>query len=196
MPGFSTAKTVTNVSGRGVGMDVVKKSIDALQGSIEIISKKGEGTTIILKLPLTMAIIDGLLVQIEDVLYIMPLAAIEECVELTRADVERAHGKHIASIRGEIVPYIRLREMFAHSGMSPDIEQIVTARIDGNRVGFVVDQVVGQHQTVIKSMSRMYRDIEHISGATILGDGNVALILDLGKLSQQAELFEKQAAQE
>ena len=196
MPGFSTAKTITNVSGRGVGMDVVKKGIDALQGSIEIVSKKGEGTTIILKLPLTMAIIDGLLVQIEDVLYIMPLAAIEECVELTRADVDHAHGKHMATIRGEIVPYIRLREMFAHSGKSPDIEQIVTARIDGNRVGFVVDQVVGQHQTVIKSMGRMYRDVEHISGATILGDGNVALILDMGKLAHKAELLEKQANQE
>jgi two-component system chemotaxis sensor kinase CheA len=196
MPGFSTATTITNVSGRGVGMDVVKKSIDALQGSIEMVSKKGVGTTITLKLPLTMAIIDGLLVQIEDVLYIMPLAAIEECVELTREDVAHAHGKHMASIRGEIVPYIRLREMFAHGGATPEIEQIVTARIDGNRVGFVVDQVVGQHQTVIKSMSRMYRDIEHISGATILGDGNVALILDLCKLAQQAEILEKQANQE
>jgi two-component system chemotaxis sensor kinase CheA len=126
----------------------------------------------------------------------MPLAAIEECVELTREDVARAHGKHMASIRGEIVPYIRLREMFAHGGAPPEIEQIVTARIDGSRVGFVVDQVVGQHQTVIKSMSRMYRNIEHISGATILGDGNVALILDLGKLAQQAEILEKQAGQE
>ncbi len=193
MPGFSMAKNITNVSGRGVGMDVVKKGIDALHGTIEIVSKKGVGTTITLKLPLTMAIIDGLLVQIEDVHYIMPLAAIEECVELTREDVASAHGKHIASIRGEIVPYIRLREMFMHGGTVPAIEQIVTARIDGDRMGFVVDQVVGQHQTVIKSMSRMYRDIEYMSGATILGDGNVALILDLPKLAQHAEMIEKQA---
>ena len=192
-PGFSMAKNITNVSGRGVGMDVVKKGIDALQGTIEMVSKKGFGTTITLKLPLTMAIIDGLLVQIEDVHYIMPLAAIEECVELTREDVAGAHGKHIARIRGEIVPYIRLREMFMHGGIAPAIEQIVTARIDDVRVGFVVDQVVGQHQTVIKSMSRMYRDIEHVSGATILGDGNVALILDLPKLAQHAEMIEKQA---
>ena len=193
MPGFSMAKNITNVSGRGVGMDVVKKGIDALHGTIEIVSKKGIGTTITLKLPLTMAIIDGLLVQIEDVHYIMPLAAIEECVELTRDDVASAHGKHIARIRGEIVPYIRLREMFMHGGIAPAIEQIVTARIDGGRVGFVVDQVVGQHQTVIKSMSRMYRDIEYMSGATILGDGNVALILDLPKLAQHSEMIEKQA---
>jgi two-component system, chemotaxis family, sensor kinase CheA len=192
-PGFSMAKNITNVSGRGVGMDVVKKGIDALQGTIEMVSKKGFGTTITLKLPLTMAIIDGLLVQIENVHYIMPLAAIEECVELTREDVAGAHGKHIARIRGEIVPYIRLREMFMHGGIAPAIEQIVTARIDDVRVGFVVDQVVGQHQTVIKSMSRMYRDIEHVSGATILGDGNVALILDLPKLAQHAEMIEKQA---
>ncbi len=192
-PGFSMAKNITNVSGRGVGMDVVKKGIDALQGTIEMVSKKGFGTTITLKLPLTMAIIDGLLVQIENVHYIMPLAAIEECVELTREDVAGAHGKHIARIRGEIVPYIRLREMFMHGGIAPAIEQIVTARIDDVRVGFVVDQVVGQHQTVIKSMSRMYRDIEHVSGATILGDGNVALILDLPKLAQYAEMIEKQA---
>ncbi len=193
MPGFSMAKTVTNVSGRGVGMDVVKKGIDALQGTIEMLSEKGVGTTITLKLPLTMAIIDGLLVQIDDIHYIMPLAAIEECVELTREDVAKAHGKHVASIRGEIVPYICLREMFTHGGSAPAIEQIVTARIDGSRVGFVVDQVVGQHQTVIKSMSRMYRDIEHVSGATILGDGNVALILDLPKLAQHAEIREKQS---
>jgi two-component system chemotaxis sensor kinase CheA len=190
-PGFSMAQTITNVSGRGVGMDVVKKSIDALRGSIEIATQKGLGTTITLKLPLTMAIIDGLLVRINDNHYIMPLAAIEECVELTREDVQHAHGKHIANIRGQIVPYINLREMFRYNGTAPAIEQIVTAKIDGSRVGFVVDQVIGQHQTVIKSMSRLYRDIEYISGATILGDGNVALIFDLTKLAHRAEIIEK-----
>ena len=190
-PGFSLAKEVTNVSGRGVGMDVVKKGIENLQGGIEIISRKGMGTSIILKLPLTMAIIDGLLVKIGDIHYIMPLAAIEECIELTREDLARAHGKHIANIRGEIVPYILLRELFSQEGRVPDIQQIVTARIDGSRIGLVVDQVVGQHQTVIKSMSRIYRDIEYISGATILGDGSVALILDLPKLIRHSEIMEK-----
>ena len=135
-----------------------------------------------------MAIIDGLLVRIEDTHYIMPLAAIEECVELTRKDVEEAHGKHIASIRGEIVPYIHLRQLFGHLGECPDNEQIVPARIDGGRIGFVVDQVIGQHQTVIKSISRMYNHIEYVSGATILGDGSVALILDLPKLVRHAEV--------
>ncbi len=186
-PGFSTAKEVTNVSGRGVGMDVVKRSIDALQGTIEITSQRGTGSTVSLKLPLTMAIIDGLLVRIAQAYFVMPLAAIEECVELTRADAAKAHGKNLTSIRGQIVPYIRLRERFSIDGQAPAIEQIVTTSIDGLTVGFVVDQVVGEHQTVIKTMGRVYRDVEAVSGATILGDGTVALILDLPKLLQGAE---------
>jgi len=186
-PGFSTAQTVTSVSGRGVGMDVVKRGIEALQGSVDIASQKGVGTTITLKLPLTLAIIDGLLVRIEDHHYIMPLSAIEECVELTREDVEKSHGKNLADIRGEIVPYIRLREEFALFGTAPEIEQIVTARINDRRIGFVVDEVVGEHQTVIKSLGRIYRDVDDVSGATILGDGRVALILDLPKLLNNTE---------
>ncbi|MDO8945385.1 MAG: chemotaxis protein CheW, partial [Desulfobacterales bacterium] len=133
----------------------------------------------------------GLLVRIGDSHYIMPLSAIEECVELTRKDVDAAHGKHLAEIRGEIVPYIRLRDQFAILGAAPAIEQIVTARIDGQRIGFVVDEVVGGHQTVIKSLGRIYRNVEAVSGATILGDGRVALILDLPKLIASAELAER-----
>jgi len=185
--GFSTAKKVSSVSGRGVGMDVVKRGIETLQGTIEIVSEKGRGSSIILKLPLTLAIIDGLLVRIGDDYFIMPLSAIEECVELTEADIARAHGKCIAEIRGEIVPYLRLRDAFAFQGVRPVIEQIVTTRIDGGRVGFVVDQVVGGHQTVIKNLGRMCKDVKSVSGATILGDGTVALILDLPKIVQQAE---------
>jgi two-component system chemotaxis sensor kinase CheA len=196
MPGFSTARQVTNVSGRGVGMDVVKRGIDALQGTIDISSSMGAGTTISLKLPLTLAIIDGLLVRIGVSHYIMPLSAIEECVELTRKDVDAAHGKHLAEIRGEIVPYIRLRDQFAIHGDIPEIEQIVTARIDGQRIGFVVDEVVGEHQTVIKSLGRIYRAVEDVSGATILGDGRVALILDLPKLVAKAESAEKHTGNE
>lgn len=195
MPGFSTAKQVTSVSGRGVGMDVVKRGIDALQGTIDVSSIKGAGTVIILKLPLTLAIIDGLLVRIGTSHYIMPLSAIEECVELTRKDVEAAHGKHLAEIRGELVPYIRLRDQFGIDGDIPEIEQIVTARINGQRIGFVVDEVVGEHQTVIKSLGRIYRTVEAVSGATILGDGRVALIMDLPKLFAKAELEEKEIGQ-
>ena len=186
-PGFSTAKKITNVSGRGVGMDVVKRAIDALRGSIEINSKKGVGTTITLKLPLTLAIIEGLLVNIEKECFVFPLSAVEECVELTHKDVENSHGRHLANVRGQVVPYIRLRDNFRIKGNSPPIEQIVIIGLDGRRVGFVVDNVIGEHQTVIKSLGRFYRDVEGISGATILGDGTVALILDIAKLVESEE---------
>ena len=189
-PGFSTARQITNVSGRGVGMDVVKRSIDALRGSIDVSSQKATGTTITLKLPLTLAIIDGLLVQVGDGHYVLPLSIVEECVELTREDVARAHGRHITYVRGGIVPYIRLRERFAISGDSPEVEQIVITESPGGKVGFVVDMVIGEHQTVIKNMGRVYRDVDVISGATILGDGTVALIMDIPKLVEGVEAQE------
>lgn len=185
-PGFSMAKKITNISGRGVGMDVVKKGIDALGGALEINSKKHEGTTITLKLPLTLAIIDGLLVQIGEAFFILPLSAIEECVELTREDIRNMHGRHMIHIRGEVVPYIPLRERFEITGDAPAIEQIIITRTGDERIGLVVDQVIGQHQTVIKTMGKFYRNIKEISGATILGDGTVALIIDIGQLTQSA----------
>ena len=186
-PGFSTATQVTSVSGRGVGMDVVKRSIDALRGSIDISSRKGTGTTITLKLPLTLAIIDGLLVQVGDGHFVLPLSIVEECVELTREDVARTHGRQITFVRDEIVPYIRLRERFVTNGNGPDVEQIVITGSSGGRVGFVVDKVIGEHQTVIKNMGKMYRQVDAISGATILGDGTVALIVDVPKLVEGVE---------
>jgi two-component system chemotaxis sensor kinase CheA len=189
-PGFSTAATVTNLSGRGVGLDVVKKAIDALRGTIDICSTKNIGTTITLKMPLTLAIIEGLLVKIGGDSFIAPLSVVEECVELTREDVARAYGRHLAHVRGQIVPYIRLRENFMINGDTPAIEQIVIINIDGHRVGLVVDNVIGEHQTVIKSLGNVYKNIKGISGATILGDGKVALILDIQKLVQTAELKE------
>lgn len=185
-PGFSMAQKITNVSGRGVGMDVVKRGIDALNGALEVKSKKNEGTTITLKLPLTLAIIDGLLVRIAEAFFVLPLSAIEECVELTREDIRAMHGKHMTHIRGEVVPYIPLRERFQIEGEPPAIEQIIINRSGDDRIGLVVDQVIGQHQTVIKSMGKFYRDIKEISGATILGDGTVALIIDIGQLTQAA----------
>jgi two-component system chemotaxis sensor kinase CheA len=187
-PGFSTAQQITSVSGRGVGMDVVKRSIDALRGSIEVSSHKGVGTTITLKLPLTLAIIDGLLVKVGDGHFVLPLSIVEECAELTRQDVARAHGRHMTYVRGEIVPYIRLRERFRIKGDGPEVEQIVITESKSGKVGFVVDKVVGEHQTVIKNMGRMYRQVDVISGATILGDGSVALILDAAKLVEGVEL--------
>jgi two-component system chemotaxis sensor kinase CheA len=183
-PGFSTAKTVTGVSGRGVGMDVVKKNIEAIQGSIEIGTRQGEGTTISLKIPLTLAIVDGLLVKVGNGFFVVPLSSVEECVELSREDVQRAHGRNMVPIRDELVPYISLRERFSIDGERPAIEQIVTSRVNGAKVGLLVDQVIGEHQTVIKSLGRAYRGIKDVSGATILGDGTLALILELQQLVQ------------
>lgn len=182
LPGFSTAKQVSNLSGRGVGLDVVKRSISALRGSVELESEAGRGTTITLKLPLTLAIIDGLLVSVGEGRYVLPMSLVEECVELTEQDVERSNGNQFASVRGELVPYVRLRDWFGEKGDRPPIEQIAIAASDGVRCGVVVDQVVGQHQTVIKTLGTMYKDVEGLSGATILGDGAVALIVDLAKL--------------
>ncbi len=190
-PGFSTAAKVTNVSGRGVGMDVVKRGIENLRGSIGIDSKQGVGTTITLKIPLTLAIIESLLVKIGDSHFVLPLATVEECVELSRDDVEAGHGRNLARVRGNLTPYIPLREQFLINGQRPDIEQIVIVSVHGVRIGFVVDFVVGEHQTVIKPLGRFYQDIKGISGATILGDGSVALILDPAVLSQAAEKVEQ-----
>jgi two-component system chemotaxis sensor kinase CheA len=189
-PGFSTAQTVTSVSGRGVGMDVVKRAMDALRGSIEISSRRGEGTTISIRIPLTLAIIESLLVQIGVDRFLIPLSLVSECVELTRDDVANAHGRNLAVVRGKMVPYIPLRERFNITGETPDIEQIVITQIDGMRVGVVVDHVIGEHQTVIKSLGKMYRDTGGVSGATILGDGAVALILDIPHLFHEVELEE------
>ncbi len=189
-PGFSTAKKITNVSGRGVGMDVVKRCIDTLGGSIEVSSNKGVGTTITLKLPLTLAIIEGLLVKIGNDFYVLPLSSVEECVELTRRDIELAHGRHIINVRGEIVPYISLKEIFRIETKERDIEQVVVTRMNGQRVGFVVDQVIGEHQTVIKNLGKIYQHAKGLSGATILGDGTVALILDVNQLVKDAEFLE------
>jgi len=183
-PGFSTAREITNVSGRGVGMDVVKKAIEALRGSIGIDSQKGVGTTITIKLPLTLAIIEGLLVTIGHDYFVVPLSVVTECVELTREDVARAHGHKIAKVRDEIVPYVHLRERFEIEGQPPAIEQIVITEMNGHRAGLVVDQVIGEQQTVIKSLGRAYRSLAGISGATLLGDGTVALILDAPQLIQ------------
>jgi len=182
LPGLSTATAVTSVSGRGVGMDVVKSAVEELRGTIEIDSAPGGGTTFTVKLPLTLAIIDGLLVQIGSDRFVLPLSAVEECVELTRSDEAKANGRNLVSLRGEIIPYIRLRETFGIDGAPPAIEQVVIASFEGERFGFVVDHVVGEHQTVIKALGRMYREVKGLSGATVLGDGNVALILDLPQL--------------
>ncbi len=190
--GFSTANQITDVSGRGVGMDVVRQRVEALRGSIEIASKPGEGTSVTLRLPLTMAIIDGLLVSVDQAYFVLPLANTLECIELSTEDIARANGKHVANVRGEIIPYIRLRQHFNIPSERPEREQIMVVETDEGRYGFVVDRVLGDYQTVIKNLGRLYRHVQIVSGATILGNGNVALILDPHRLVQDALRLETQ----
>ena len=182
-PGFSTAAQVTGVSGRGVGMDVVKRSIEALRGSMHIESTTGKGATITLRLPLTLAIIDGLLVQVGEACFVLPLSNILECIEIGPRQLRRAEGRNIVSVRNELVGCVGLREAFGIAGEPPALQQAVIAETSHGRYGFVVDAVVGDHQTVIKPLSALYRHIQSISGATILGDGAVALIVDVDKLA-------------
>jgi len=181
-PGFSTAQQVTSLSGRGVGMDVVKRTIEGLRGAIEVTSHIGEGSQIALRIPLTLAIIDGLLVRVGAARYVIPLAAVEECVELSLEQDLRSTGRSVITLRDRLVPFIRLRDLFA-TGTAPDPHQKVVIVATGqDRVGLVVDQILGDHQTVIKSLSRFHADVGTFSGATILGDGGVALILDVPHL--------------
>ena len=178
-PGFSTAQQVTSVSGRGVGMDVVKRAIESLRGKLDIDSPPGQGTAITIQLPLTLAIIDGLQVRAGEEFYIIPLALVEECVELA---AEPQHRGRTISLRGEIVPYVRLRETFKLPGGLPAVEQVVVTRHENGRTGIAVDDVVGQQQTVIKNLGRYLGHVPGISGATINGDGSIALILDVAQL--------------
>lgn len=190
-PGFSTAHEVTNLSGRGVGMDVVKRTIDDLRGSIDVRSTPGQGAEVTLRLPLTLAIIDGLLVRVGRGRYVIPLGAVEECVELTPEDDLRSKGRCFLNIRGDLVPYIRLREQFASSLPADPYQKVVIVSAGGFRVGLVVDQVIGDHQTVIKSLSRLHAGVGVFSGATILGDGSVALILDVPQLVADGQAAEE-----
>jgi two-component system chemotaxis sensor kinase CheA len=191
-PGFSTAQAVTNLSGRGVGMDVVKRTIDALRGSINIVSTPGKGSDITLNIPLTLAIIDGLLVRVGSGRYVIPLSAVEECLELSLEEDMRSRGRSFISLRDSLVPFIRLRDLFK-TGTKPDpFQKVVVISTGSERVGLVVDQIIGDHQTVIKSMSKLHHDVATFSGATILGDGSVALILDVAHLVAAGQLEEAQ----
>jgi two-component system chemotaxis sensor kinase CheA len=189
-PGFSTAQQVTNLSGRGVGMDVVKRTLDSLRGSIDIASNPGTGTEITLRLPLTLAIIDGLLVRVGQGRYVIPLSAVEECVELPAEEAGRANGCSFLNIRDELVPFLRLREMFKTTGEPDRYQKVVVVSSNDSRVGLVVDQVIGDHQTVIKSLSKLHAGIGTFSGATILGDGTVALILEIANLVAKGQVRE------
>jgi two-component system chemotaxis sensor kinase CheA len=193
-PGFTTAKTVTGISGRGVGLDVVKGAIQSLRGSIGIESARGKGTTITLILPLTLAIIEGFMTRIGADHYVFPLSLVEECVELAPEETNISHGRHLIPVRDHLVPYIRLREHFMINGEQPEFEQVVITNIDGRRIGVAVDMVLGGHQTVIKPLGRLYEEVTGIMGATILGDGTVAMILDVPQLVHMVESQEVRSA--
>jgi two-component system chemotaxis sensor kinase CheA len=184
LPGFSTAKSVTSVSGRGVGMDVVKRQVDKLRGSLTVSSKEGKGTKIALGLPLTLAIIEGLIVQVGADQFIIPMAAITENVELERAQRRQKNGRNVVVVRGELIPYIDLRAAFQVEGDAPEIEKVVIVHHGDDRVGLVVDRVLGTHQTVLQPLGKFLRNIEVVSGATIMGNGRVALILDIAAVVQ------------
>jgi len=180
-PGFSTAEKISNLSGRGVGLDVVKRNITALRGTVELESEEGLGTTVTIRLPLTLAIIDGFLVEVGKVVYAIPLDMIEECVAYTAEP-----GHDYTSLRGDVLPFIRLRELFGIPGHPVRRENIVVLKYAGQKAGLVVDTLLGEYQTVIKPLSSMFNQVSCISGSTILGSGEVALILDVPTLVRQA----------
>ena len=186
MPGFSTKNEITSVSGRGVGMDVVLRNVQSLNGSVDVESVKGKGSTVTLRLPLTLGIIDGLLVKVEEEHFVFPLSTVEECVELINHNGHSKKQSRMIDIRGHAVPYVRLREQFYSSNEIPNIEQLLVMRVNGERIGFTVDTIIGEQQIVIKQLGKMYQDIRGLSGATILGDGTVALILDTQQLTEMA----------
>ncbi|UWU75188.1 chemotaxis protein CheA [Bradyrhizobium huanghuaihaiense] len=185
-PGFSTAQTISALSGRGVGMDVVKRTIENMRGSIDLSTRPGQGTTVTLRLPLTLAIIEGLLIRVGEGRYIIPLSAVEECVELTAED-ERSRGRNFLNVRGNLVPFLRLRELLTASGSPDKHQKTIIISTGETRVGLVADQIIGNHQTVIKSLSKLHSDVTIFSGATILGDGTAALILDVAQLVTLAQ---------
>lgn len=195
-PGFSTAKEITSVSGRGVGMDVVSRTMDALRGRIDVSSQPNNGTTVTLRLPLTLAIIDGMLVRVGCNRYSIPLSAVEECVELPAEVAENARGRNFLSIRGELVPFLRLRELFGTKEPEELHQKVVIVSTGEQRMGLVVDQILGNTQTVIKSLSRLHANIETFAGATIMGDGAVALILDVVQLMRSAQHLENRLRDE
>jgi len=182
--GFSTADKVSNLSGRGVGMDVVRRNIEALRGHVEIESEEGKGTTISIRLPLTLAIIDGFQVRVGDSQYIVPLDMVEECIELNDSLRGKDEQANYINLRGEILPFMRLSESFGGSTSAEknSRDNIIVVQFSGTKVGFVVDELLGENQTVIKPLGKIFQNLKGISGATILGSGEVAMIIDIPEM--------------
>ncbi|PXO09166.1 chemotaxis protein CheA, partial [Salmonella enterica] len=184
-PGFSTAEQVTDVSGRGVGMDVVKRNIQEMGGHVEIQSKQGSGTTIRILLPLTLAILDGMSVRVAGEVFILPLNAVMESLQPREEDLHPlAGGERVLEVRGEYLPLVELWKVFDVDGAKTEATQgiVVILQSAGRRYALLVDQLIGQHQVVVKNLESNYRKVPGISAATILGDGSVALIVDVSAL--------------
>lgn len=186
-PGFSTAEKVTNLSGRGVGMDVVRSNIEALRGTVSIDSTEGRGSAIEIRLPLTLAIIDGFLVGVGASKFIFPLDTVVEVIENRAVHTALdARGRGVVELRGQALPVVGLRALYALEGPVPARCSVVVIQAGAQRCGVIVDNLLGQHQTVIKPLGRMFRSLRGISGSTILGNGEVALIVDVASLGQLA----------
>ena len=179
-PGFSTVAEVSNLSGRGVGMDVVRRNIEQLKGTIDLTSEQDVGTTFTLRLPLTLAIVNGFLVSVDSASYVVPLDMVEECIELD-ADASQAISpdSEFIELRGHVLPLINLRKFMGAKELSIEREAVVVVQFGNNKVGLVVDELLGEYQTVIKSLGRLFDHVRCIGGATILGSGEVAIILDV-----------------
>ena len=184
-PGFSTAETISDISGRGVGMDVVKKNIEELRGTVEIDSEVDKGSKITIRLPLTLAIIDGFLVQAGKTKYIIPLEMINECIELTPKQKEEMKGSSFINLRGNILPILDIRKFYNEEIIPNQRENIVVVKYANKKIGLQVDELYGEFQTVIKSLGDIFDNLEGISGGTILGSGEIALIFDIPKLIEQ-----------
>jgi two-component system, chemotaxis family, sensor kinase CheA len=180
-PGFSTATQVSDVSGRGVGMDVVNKKISEIRGEVLIGSRPGEGTTITIILPLTLSIIDGMQVMIGNTCYIIPTSAVHKIYSVKHADIEKAFD-NIVVLEGRQIPCFYLRRQFNYNNAAPVNEEVLVVKYENREVGLIIDKVVGEFQTVLKPLGRHYKKQEFISGGTILGDGSVALVLDTNKI--------------
>ena len=182
MPGFSTADQISNLSGRGVGMDVVRRNIEALRGSIQIDSKLGQGTKMSVRVPLTLAIINGFLMGVGSTSLVAPLEIVKECVELPAKNISESKDDHFINLRGELLPYIDVRSLFGIEGPIPNRQSIVVIKVGDVKAGLVVDKLMGELQTVIKPLGNIFRQVKGIGGSTILGSGQVALILDIPNL--------------
>lgn len=191
-PGFSTAEQVSNLSGRGVGMDVVKKTVEGLRGSIDIDSVPGGGTSVRLRLPLTLAIIDGFLLGVGESKFVLPLDLVVECIDLQRVEERSAQGTYVR-VRGEVIPYLRIADFFGLKARGHGRESLVVVQGSGRRFGLVVDELLGELQTVIKPLGGLFEHLKGISGSTILGSGELALIFDVAGLSQLAAQRDERA---